>query len=179
MHVIDSHTEGEPTRLILDGLDLGKGSVAEQRDFFKKELDNVRRTVILEPRGSDILVGALLCETRNSACVAGVIFFNNVGFLGMCGHGMMGVAASLAHLGRLNLGRHQFETPVGIVGVELENANTITIENVPSHRHQHALELELDNGEKVVGDIAWGGNWFFLIDKAPCDLRLSKKNLTM
>lgn len=174
MHVIDSHTEGEPTRLIIKGApNLGGGSVADQLKCFARDFDPIRRTAILEPRGSDILVGALLCEPKDSCCVAAVIFFNNVGFLGMCGHGMMGVAVSLAHLGRLNQGMHRFETPVGIVGVELENANTITIENVPSRCYRQNVDVQITKDDIVTGDIAWGGNWFFLIDKTPCDVLAS------
>ena len=120
MRVIDSHTEGEPTRLIVEGgPPLGRGPLAERRERFAEEFDHVRRFVVDEPRGFDALVGALLCEPEDPTCAAGLIFFNNVGFLGMCGHGTIGAAVTLAHLGRIGPGRHRFETPVGIVCVEL------------------------------------------------------------
>ena len=173
VQVIDSHTEGEPTRLIVSGgPPLGKGAMAVRRDRFARDYDRYRRTAILEPRGSDILVGALLCEPEDASCAAGVIFFNNVGYLGMCGHGTIGVAVSLAHLGQLSFGRHRFETPVGEVRVELNRANEVSFENVPSYRYREKQRIEVPELGEVVGDIAWGGNWFFLISDAPGALEL-------
>lgn len=173
IQVIDSHTEGEPTRLIISGgPDLGTGTMAARRDRFARDYDVYRRTAILEPRGSDILVGALLCEPEDASCAAGVIFFNNVGYLGMCGHGTIGVAVSLAHVGRLALGRHRFETPVGDVSVELLGPNEVSIENVPSYRFRAKQRVDVPGLGVVVGDIAWGGNWFFLISEAPVALEM-------
>ncbi len=173
LRVIDSHTEGEPTRLIVDGgPDLGNGSMAERRDRFASEFDSVRRSVILEPRGSDILVGALLCNPVDASCAAGVIFFNNVGYLGMCGHGAIGVAVSLAHMGRIAEGTHRIETPVGVISVELCGPNEVVIENVPSFRFREALSLDVPGEGRITGDIAWGGNWFFLVGRPPCELSL-------
>ena len=173
MRVIDSHTEGEPTRLIIEGgPELGSGPLSEQRDRFARDFDVYRRTAILEPRGSDILVGAVLCEPADASCVTGVIFFNNVGYLGMCGHGIIGVAVSLAHAGRLGLGTHRFETPVGIVSVELVSPNQVVIENVPSYRYREKVALDVPDLGRVSGDVAWGGNWFFLVGEAPCALTL-------
>ncbi len=174
LRVIDSHTEGEPTRLIIEGgPDLGTGSMLERRDRFGAEFDSIRQSVILEPRGSDILVGAMLCEPEDSSCAAGVIFFNNVGYLGMCGHGAIGVAVSLAHMGRIGDGKHRIETPVGIISVELCGPNEVVIENVPSYRFREAVSLDVPGEGRVCGDIAWGGNWFFLVNEAPCELTLS------
>ncbi|MCS1412197.1 MAG: 4-hydroxyproline 2-epimerase [Verrucomicrobia subdivision 3 bacterium] len=180
MRVIDSHTEGEPTRLIIEGgPDLGQGPLVERRKRFAQSFDVYRRTAILEPRGSDILVGALLCEPEDSTCVAGVVFFNNVGYLGMCGHGTIGVAVSLAYQGRMSLGIHRLETPVGVVSVELRSPNEVTVENVPSYRFYEALSLVVPEMGTVTGDLAWGGNWFFLVADAPCELKLTNaKRLT-
>ena len=101
VRVIDSHTEGEPTRVVIEGgPQLGSGSMAERLAHLRDHHDAFRRTVILEPRGSDALVGALLCEPTRDDCVAGVLFFNNTGYLGMCGHGSIGVAVTLAWLGQ-------------------------------------------------------------------------------
>lgn len=164
VRVIDSHTEGEPTRLIVEGgPPLGDGSMAERRHRFATEFDDFRRFAILEPRGGDALVGALLVEPEDASCAAGLIFFNNVGFLGMCGHALIGAAVTLAHMGRLAPGSHGFETPVGRVSVELEDRHSASIENVGSHRHRKGVEVEVE-GRPIVGDIAWGGNWFFLAD---------------
>jgi 4-hydroxyproline epimerase len=171
MRVIDSHTEGEPTRVIVDGGPaLGDGPLAERRARFVNEFDHVRRFAVNEPHGCDALVGALLCEPRDPSCAAGVIFFNNVGFIGMCGHGTIGLAVTLAYLGRLKPGRHRFETPVGTVGVELIDSSTATVENVESYRFADAVSVEVDGLGTVRGDVAWGGNWFFLTSFTPCDL---------
>lgn len=171
IRVVDSHTEGEPTRVVLaGGPELGRGPLAERVQRFRATADDFRRAVILEPRGSEALVGALLCEPDDPACAAGIIFFNNAGYLGMCGHGTIGVAATLAHLGRIGLGEHRFETPVGVVAVKLLSANEAAVENVPSYRLRAKVAVEVETLGTVVGDIAWGGNWFFLVEQAPCEL---------
>jgi 4-hydroxyproline epimerase len=173
VRVIDSHTEGEPTRVVIDGgPDLGTGSVSERLQRLRDQHDDFRRTVILEPRGSDALVGALLCEPTRDDCAAGVIFFNNRGYLGMCGHGTIGVAVTLAYLDRIGTGRSMLETPVGVVTVDLVDANTVTVENVTSYRHRKDVTVNVPNLGQVTGDIAWGGNWFFLIKDAPAPLDL-------
>jgi 4-hydroxyproline epimerase len=166
MRVIDSHTEGEPTRVIVDGgPPLGPGPLAERLARFAGEVDHVRRFAVNEPRGHDALVGALLCEPHDRSCAAGVIFFNNVGYLGMCGHGTIGLAVTLAYMGRLKPGRHRFETPVGRVGVELVDGCAATVENVESYRLAKAVSVEVAGLGAVRGDIAWGGNWFFLVSE--------------
>jgi 4-hydroxyproline epimerase len=163
VRVIDSHTAGEPTRTVISGgPDLGSGSPAERRERFRDEFDEFRSFVINEPRGSDVLVGALLTEPVDPECVAGVIFFNNVSVLNMCGHGTIGVAVTLAHLGRIEKGVHQLETPVGPVSFEYHGDHRVTIENVPAYRFKKDVTLELSGVGPVTGDIAWGGNWFFL-----------------
>lgn len=174
MRVVDSHTEGEPTRVIVEGgPPLGAGPLAERRERFRREFDAWRSFAVNEPRGYDALVGALLCEPVDRSCAAGVIFFNNVGYLGMCGHGTIGLAVTLAHLGRIAPGRHRFETPVGVVGVELKGRNEATIENVASYRHLADVSLDVPGVGRVVGDVAWGGNWFFLARSTPHDLVLA------
>lgn len=173
MRVIDSHTEGEPTRVIIDGgPDLGAGSLRQRAERFRQNADSYRRTAINEPRGSDALVGALLCEPDDSSSAAGVIFFNNTGYLGMCGHGAIGVAVTLDYLGKIGLGTHRLETPVGVVQVELLGPNQVAIENVPSFLHRANVSVDVEQLGTVTGDIAWGGNWFFLIDRSPFPLKL-------
>ena len=170
--IIDSHTGGEPTRLIIGGgPQLGSGPLAERLARFRDEFDHVRSGVVCEPRGSDVMVGALLCEPHADDCVAGVIFFNNVGYLGMCGHGMIGVVASLAFLGRLSPGRHCIDTPVGVVEAELNADGSVTIDNVSSYRSRQAVSIEVQGHGSVTGDVAWGGNWFFLVGGHGQDLR--------
>ena len=180
MRVIDSHTEGEPTRVVIEGgPDLGTGSMADRLERLRTQHDEMRRSVILEPRGSDALVGALLCEPTLDDCAAGVLFFNNTGYLGMCGHGSIGVAVTLAYLGRIGHGIARLETPVGVVSAELADDNTVTIENVASYRHRKDVSLEVPGLGEVTGDIAWGGNWFFLIKDSPFPLDLAhERDLT-
>lgn len=163
--VVDSHTGGEPTRVIVDGgPDLGQGSMAERRDRFRSEFDHIRTAVVNEPRGSEVLVGALLSEPVDPENTAGVIFFNTTNFLGMCGHGAIGVIEVLKYLGRIGTGHHRLETPVGIVLAELSEEGVVTIENVPSFRTLADVSVEVPGYGTVVGDVAWGGNWFFLTD---------------
>lgn len=171
MKVVDSHTEGEPTRVIVDGgPKLGAGPLPDRLARFRDQFDEYRQFAVNEPRGWDAVVGALLCEPTDTTCVAGVIFFNNVGYLNMCGHGAIGVVVTLAYLGRISPGVHRLETPVGIVVCELHDDHRVTIENVPSYLYRSGVEIELPNGKTVSGNVAWGGNWFFLTDVAPCRL---------
>jgi 4-hydroxyproline epimerase len=164
IHVIDSHTGGEPTRVVVGGgPDLGRGSMAERRALLRERFDWLRSAVVNEPRGSDVLVGALLCEPADSSCVAGVVFFNNVGYIGMCGHGTIGVAVTLGHLGRIRPGVHRLETPVGVVAFEYAGGAEVAVENVPSYRHAAGVTVAVDGVGPVTGDVAWGGNWFFLV----------------
>lgn len=166
---LDSHTGGEPTRLITSlPFDLGVGSVADKLSALKKNHDDLRRTVLLEPRGSDVLVGAYLVEPADPTCQFGVIYFNNVGYLGMCGHGTIGLIASLAYLGRVQPGTVRVETPVGVVEATLhkneagEYPNRVSVRNIPAYRHLTHVPVEV-NGKTIHGDVAWGGNWFFLV----------------
>ena len=166
IQVIDSHTGGEPTRVVVSGgPDLGSGSLADRLACFRNRFDGFRSAVVNEPRGSDVLVGALITPPLDPACVAGVIFFNNVGYLGMCGHGTLGLAVTLAHLGRIGVGTHRLETTVGEVSFEYHGGNQVTIENVPSYRFAKNIEVAVAGLGPVRGDIAWGGNWFFLVSE--------------
>jgi 4-hydroxyproline epimerase len=163
--VIDSHTGGEPTRVVVGGgPDLGGGSMAERMERFKNEFDHFRSAVVNEPRGNDAVVGALLCEPVDPTCAAGVIYFNNVGYLGMCGHGTIGLIVTLAYLNRIGPGTHRLETPVGVVQATLDENNFVSVANVPSYRLATNVPVEVPGHGSVRGDIAWGGNWFFLVN---------------
>jgi len=173
IEVIDSHTGGEPTRIVIaGGPDLGRGSMAERRARLRERHDWLRCAVVNEPRGSDVIVGGILCEPTDPSCAAGIIFFNNAGYLNMCGHGTIGVAVTLAHLGRIGPGTHRLETPVGIVGFEYGDGNTVTIENVLSYRHTQ-VTVQVEEYGPVSGDVAWGGNWFFLVSQHGQQLELA------
>jgi 4-hydroxyproline epimerase len=163
IQVIDSHTGGEPTRVVVGGgPDLGLGPLAERRERFQQQCDVFRSLVVNEPRGSETLVGALLCAPSDPTCAAGVLFFNNIGPIGMCGHGAIGLTITLAHLGRIEPGRFRLETPVGVVTVDYLGDQRATIENVASYRCRAAVPVEVPGRGPITGDIAWGGNWFFL-----------------
>ncbi|MBL8325884.1 MAG: proline racemase family protein [Rubrivivax sp.] len=161
--IVDSHTGGEPTRVLVSGgPDLGSGTMAERRQRFRAEHDRWRRALATEPRGNDVIVGALLTPPEKAGSVCGVVFFNNVGVIGMCGHGTIGLVATLAYLGRIGAGRHAIDTPVGTVSAELHADGRVTVANVPAYRHLAQVALEVPGHSLVHGDVAWGGNWFFL-----------------
>ncbi len=163
--VIDSHTGGEPTRVVIGGgPDLGSGTIAQQLQKFRQAHDEFRSAVVNEPRGSDVMVGALLCEPAEPHSTAGVIFFNNVGYLGMCGHGTIGLVATLAHMRKIGPGEHRIDTPVGTVTAILHESGEVTVENVASYRSARGVGVELEDGGRITGDVAWGGNWFFLVN---------------
>jgi 4-hydroxyproline epimerase len=176
VRVIDSHTGGEPTRVVITGgPDLGDGPLAERVQRFRAEHDSFRSAIVNEPRGSDVIVGALLCKPTDPACAAGVIFFNNVGYLGMCGHGSIGLVATLSYLQRLATGTHQIETPVGKVTAILHPTGEVTVNNVASYRMAANVEVNVPPYGVVRGDIAWGGNWFFLVREHA--LEISSRNI--
>jgi len=173
VRVIDSHTGGEPTRLVVSGgPDLGSGSLADRLECFRARHDSFRSAVVNEPRGSDVMVGALLCDPLDSSCAAGIIFFNNVGYLGMCGHGTIGLVATLAYMKRIRPGEHKIETPVGTVSAVLHEGGQVTVNNVVSYRSQANVAVEVPGYGEVCGDVAWGGNWFFLVRNHTMDLTL-------
>ena len=172
--VLDSHTGGEPTRLVLEGgPDLGSGPLSDRVKVFQTKHDQFRRAIVSEPRGAEAVVGALLCTPHDQTCQFGVIFFNNVGYLGMCGHGTIGVVVSLAHLGRLKPGAVRLDTPVGPIEVMLHENGEVSFTNVPSYRKEKDLELYLPGVGDVLCDVAWGGNWFCLIENHSQTLELS------
>jgi len=177
IQVVDSHTAGDPTRVVVaGGPDLGNDTLAARLRRFAADHDDFRSAVVNEPRGSDVLVGALLCEPVDRSCAAGVIFFNSVGYLGMCGHGMIGLVVTLAHLGRIGLGQHRIETPVGMVNATLHSADKVTVENVASYRHLADVSVTVPGFGIVRGDVAWGGNWFFLVDGCPFEVAHANKD---
>jgi len=176
IQIIDSHTGGEPTRLVIAGFpDLGRGSMAERRQQLSTQHDAWRTATVLEPRGSDVIVGALLCEPVDPTAAAGVIFFNNAGYLGMCGHGTIGLVATLAHMGRIQPGVHKIETPVGTVQATLHADRSVSVRNVPSWRHAKQVAVNVPGYGLAHGDIAYGGNWFFLMNDH--DQRVASDNL--
>lgn len=176
VRVIDSHTAGEPTRLVVSGApNLGGGSLSERLGRLRDGADWLRTSLCMEPRASEAAVGALLCEPDDAANDAAVIFFNNAGYLGMCGHGTIGLVATLEYTGRLTPGRYHIETPVGVVVATLHGKGRVTVANVASWRFRKNVTVEVEGYGEVSGDIAWGGNWFFLVEDP--GIGLQKANL--
>jgi 4-hydroxyproline epimerase len=174
IRVIDSHTGGEPTRVVIDGIpDLGTGSLEERAAIFADQFDHIRSAIVNEPRGSEAMVGALLVEPHHPDCQFGVIFFNTAGVLGMCGHGTIGLVVTLAHMGKIAPAEVWIDTPVGPVQAVLHDDHRATIRNVKSYRLAKAVSVDVPDYGVVVGDIAWGGNWFFLIEEHPFELSLN------
>ena len=174
LHVIDSHTGGEPTRLIMNGFPALTGdTIAAQLDDLRSHHDQWRRACLLEPRGNDVLVGALYCAPVTPGATCGVIFFNNAGYLGMCGHGTLGLVASLHYLGLIEPGVHILDTPVGPVAATLHADGAVTLRNVPAYRYRRHVSVQVPGHGAVVGDIAWGGNWFFLVSDHGQALQMS------
>lgn len=166
IQVIDSHTGGEPTRVVISGgPDLGNGPLAERAKIFQSHFDRFRSAIVNEPRGSDVMVGALIVEPVDKTCVTGVIFFNNVGYLNMCGHGTIGLMVTLAHLGKIKPGKHRIETTVGVITATLHVNGEVSLSNVPSYRKAKGVSVEVPGIGAVRGDVAWGGNWFFLVEE--------------
>ena len=171
--VIDSHTGGEPTRVVIDGApDLGRDALSQRIERFRDQYDWFRCAVVNEPRGSDAIVGALLCPPVDDSCVTGVIYFNSVSYLGMCGHGTIGIVATLAYLNRIGPGSHRIETPVGVVVAHLDDEGKVEVANVPSYRLAANVKVDVPGIGPVTGDVAWGGNWFFLIKEHREELEL-------
>lgn len=176
IEVIDSHTEGEPTRVVLGGWPAPSGAtMVERRDVMRREQDALRRAVVHEPRGHDAVVGALLTAPERADAVAGVVFFNDVGYLGMCGHGLIGVVRTLQHIGRVEPGHVELDTPVGPVSAELARDGAVTIRNVPARLHRADVTVTVPELGEVTGDVAWGGNWFFLTELAGVPLEFSRR----
>ncbi|WP_410050437.1 proline racemase family protein [Blastopirellula sp. J2-11] len=176
LSVVDSHTGGEPTRVIDQDLDLGTGPLAQRRTLFQEKFDWIRRATCTEPRASEAMVGAILTPPTNPLAVTGVIFFNNVDVLGMCGHGMIGVVATLAYQRKIQPGKHRIETPVGDVLATLHENGEVSVRNVPSYRHLADLELNVPGYGSVMGDVAYGGNWFYLVKSPAMTLSYSDRD---
>ncbi|WDQ15792.1 proline racemase family protein [Rhodopirellula sp. P2] len=186
VRVLDSHTGGEPTRMVIGLEDTLVGpTMADRRLHLRQKFATLGAPIVNEPRGNDIIVGAWICQPIDPSCFAGVVFFNNVGVLQMCGHATIGVVATLAWQGKLTPGIHRMETPVGIIEVELHaDGKTVSFENVPSKCYQAAARVEVPGSTSlanrfVTGDIAYGGNWFYLVDDHGLDLELSNVDQLM
>lgn len=162
LRCVDSHTEGEPTRTLVDGLPGLAGTPCEVRAAIDGTWAPVVRAIMHEPRGYAWLVGAVVLPPTAPGASFGVVFFNNIGTLGMCGHGTIGVVRTLSALGRLAAGEHLIETPVGSVVAHMHADGRVSVRNVPSRVTHRRVAVEVPGHGVVHGAIAWGGNWFFI-----------------
>ena len=175
IRVVDSHTEGEPTRVVIDGWPQPQGRTMHERlEYVRAEQDHLRSAVVCEPRGHDAIVGALITPPVSPGAAAGVIFFNNGTYLGMCGHGLIGVVRTLEFLRHLSPGTAQFDTPVGTVTAELAADGSVTIRNVPAYVHATDVSIDVPGYGSVTGDVAWGGNWFFITHAGQVTVELAR-----
>lgn len=180
VEVIDSHTGGEPTRLVLSGWPQPPGADMPARLVHMRERqDHLRRAILAEPRGHDAIVGALLTPAVHSGSAAGVVFFNDVGYLGMCGHALIGTVATLRFLDRIDPGKVRLDTPAGTVTAELAESGMITLENVPSWLHRQGVSVEVPGVGVVTGDVGYGGNWFFMADSVSLEISLANLDALM
>lgn len=171
MRVIDSHTQGEPTRVVLEGgPSLKSHTLKEQAIELSENHKDFLNATLTEPRGFEAMVGALLVPANDSRCETGVIYYTPAGALNMCGHATIGLVITLAHMGRINIGTHYIETPIGVVKALLKEDNEVSIQNVESYRYKKDVSIKVDELGIVKGDIAWGGNWFYLTKEIPCEL---------
>ena len=174
MRVIDSHTAGQPTRIIIDGgPDLGRGAMAERRERLRSNFDRFRSAAVSEPRGSDVLLGGILCEPVDSANAAGIIFFDNHGYPNISGHGLIGLAVTLEYLGRIKVGASHVETPTGVVTIDLHPAGDISVQMVPSIRHRKDVPVTVE-GVTYIGDVAFGGSWYYLVNNHREELTVAR-----
>ena len=165
IEVIDSHTGGEPTRVVTRGWpDVVGATMQERKEYLRQNHDELRRAVVCEPKGHDAVVGALLTPPVNPGSAAGVIFFNDVGYLGMCGHALIGSVETLRFMGALKEDRVQLDTPPGTVSAEIEADGTVVCRGVPSYLFRENVAVDVPGLGHVTGDVGYGGNWFFLVE---------------
>jgi len=175
LRVIDSHTAGEPTRVVLEGgVPLAGETMLERREEFRANYDHLRTGIVLEPRGSDVLVGAALTPPINPDSAAGIVFFNNAGYLGMCGHGTIGVVETLKYLGRINERTIRLDTPAGTVTATILDNGDVSLSNVLSYVYAQHITLQVEGFGEVHGDVAYGGNWFFLVHEPEFEINLRR-----
>jgi proline racemase len=186
LQAVDSHTAGEPTRIVTGGLPPVAGAtMAEKRAALRIRHDALRRALVHEPRGHDAIVVAYLVPPCHPDAHAGVVFCNDVGYLGMCGHGAIGVATVLVGMGMVPAQEPEtrvvLDTPAGLVpcrvAVSNGRARAVTITNVPSFQFRQRAIAAVPGFGKVAADIAWGGNWFAFVEAAQLGLHVDKAHL--
>lgn len=173
LQAVDSHTAGEPTRIVTGGLPPVAGAtMAERRAALQRDHDELRRALVLEPRGHDAIVLALLQPPCAPGAHLGVVFANDVGYLGMCGHGAIGVATVAVATGMVPavepVTEVVLDTPAGVVPCRVAvvggRPRSVTITNVPSFLFRQRVVVPVHGFGKVAADVAWGGNWFAFVE---------------
>ncbi|MGN0164855.1 MAG: proline racemase family protein [Lachnospiraceae bacterium] len=183
---IDSHTMGEPTRIVYDGFPELKGNtMMEKKEYLIKHYDFLRKALILEPRGHRDMFGAILTEPVNKEADFGVIFLDSGGCLNMCGHGSIGTASMLVETGLVDAKEPYTEvvldTPSGIVKTKVHVINKkavdVSILNVPAFLYAEKLEVDIPGRGSITFDISFGGSFFALVDAETIGLKLEIDNI--
>ena len=186
LNAVDTHTEGEPTRIITGGVGhLAGDSVSAKRDTFRRDLDHLRTALVAEPRGHKDMFGCVLTEPAGPDAEFGMFFMDNGGYQDMCGHATIGVSTALVELG-MAAGegprrRIRFETPAGpvesVVAVEDGRAVSVTFRGVPSFAAHLDASLPVPGIGDLKVDVAYGGNWFVYVDAGELGLEVSLGNI--
>jgi proline racemase len=186
IQAVDSHTAAEPTRVITGGLPTIRGAtMAEKRDQLRQEHDSIRKSLVLEPRGHDAIVLAFLLPPTRDDADLGVVFANDAGYLGMCGHGSIGLVTTAVAMGLVPavepVTEIALDTPVGLircrVAVEAGRPKSVTITNVPSFLYRQRVIVDVHGFGKVAADVAYGGNWFAFVEADQLGLVVEKSHL--
>lgn len=184
--VIDSHTMGEPTRIIYDGFPKLKGNtMMEKKNDLMEHYDFLRTALMLEPRGHRDMFGALLTEPVHEEAHFGVIFLESNGCLNMCGHGSIGAAAMIVETGMVEVKEPYTEVvldaPSGIIRTKVHvvegKAVEVSILNVPAFLYQQNQEIDVPGWGKIPFDISFGGSFFALVDTEKIGLSLEIENV--
>ena len=180
MEIIDSHTCGEPTRIVISGWPMPAGnSMPRRREYLRQNHDRLRQAVVCEPRGHNAVVGGLLTPPVCDDSVAGIVFFNDVGYLAMCGHGLIGLVETLKFMGKVSGDDVRIDTPAGTVSAKIEEDGRVTLANVPSYLYKEDIVVNIPQLGEIQGDVAYGGNWFFLVNSSVTQLSLSNLDFLM
>ncbi|MGB4984731.1 MAG: proline racemase family protein [Erysipelotrichaceae bacterium] len=183
---VDSHTLGQFTRVVVDGFPHIEGkTMIEKKKYLEDHCDDIRTSLMLEPRGHADMFGSVLMEPVHDECDFGVVYMDTGEYLNMCGHGTMGTATVCVEAGLVPMVKPytyvNLDAPAGIIRTKLkiedEKAVEVTITNVPSFVYQENVRLDID-GKDVVIDIIFAGNFFALVDASQFDWEIGAKNVS-
>lgn len=185
IYAVDTHTMGEPTRVVTGGIEvIPEAMMVDKKNYAACQLDDIRKALMQEPRGHKEMFGSIIVEPSTPAADLGVIFMDGEGYLDMCGHGLIGtitVALETGIIENYKSGRLiTIDTPAGLVYATAEYQHgsvlSVSFRNVPSFLYQQAFPVKLKGRETFLVDIAYGGNYFALVEASDLDLRIDSDN---